>query len=568
MGCLLQALTRSKMMGLCSLAIVLTVAAVLKPILWDDEVYFQFAQHIAHHPLDPYGAQISIDGSQYNGFLVLAPPFILYWWGGAIAFFGNTISLTAIALFPFALAYTVSFYMLAGRGAPELASVLTVMATLSAWPLVTISYMQDFPVVALDLAALALFIEGSERRSRCCIVAAGVLAGLALETKYSAAAGVCVIVLWGLIARRFIDGLLAAAIALLLFCAVEAAIAAKYGHSHFLFHLFAGLPGSSGLRAEIIRLRTITYGFVQNSSSVSIGALLLLPVALGFRRKWIIVNTAFVILAFVLSALGLDRIFGNVLPGATPQDMPMVLTTSGLLGLAVLIYGVVLLVSHAQRQLLFGDQWAFFLAAWILIEVLIYFVTAPFPAARRMGEIAVPMLLLVGRLVKLRRSGATQPQFSDHGRFVNFSLVVTAFCGLTMLAISLVDGWNVVTTARVASSFMQADGRDVHRWQIASLALAHYLDADGVARIDRSSTTLQPGDLLAIDEIDPNFTATLQAEGLQAVAAVRGGINLGVSVSTAFYRAANPWVAGRDTRPEIIIFRADKAARIPADFER
>ena len=94
---------------LAALAAVLTASGIAKPILWDDEVYFQFAQHIVHHPFDPYGLSIWIGGRSSNGLNVLAPPFLLYWWAGAIAVFGNNVSLTAFALLPFAVAYTVGF---------------------------------------------------------------------------------------------------------------------------------------------------------------------------------------------------------------------------------------------------------------------------------------------------------------------------------------------------------------------------------------------------------------------------------------------------------------------------
>ena len=153
----------SRASWLFGLAIALTVAAMLKPILWDDEVYFQFARYIAQHPFDPYAARIWVNGHSLDGLYVLAPPVLLYWWAGAISLFGPSICVSAIAMFPFAAAYTISFYNLARRFAPELALPLTVMATISPWALVTTGYMLDFPAVALGLASLSLFVAGSDR---------------------------------------------------------------------------------------------------------------------------------------------------------------------------------------------------------------------------------------------------------------------------------------------------------------------------------------------------------------------------------------------------------------------
>src|SRR5262245_51892009 len=69
------------------LAAILTLAGVLKPVLWDDEVYLQFAEYIARHPLDPYGAPIRIGGLVVSGMNVLAPPILLYWWSAALRLF-------------------------------------------------------------------------------------------------------------------------------------------------------------------------------------------------------------------------------------------------------------------------------------------------------------------------------------------------------------------------------------------------------------------------------------------------------------------------------------------------
>gem|GEM_PF-5727703 len=551
---------RSLPLGLCGLAIVLTIAAVLKPILWDEEVYFQFARYIAQHPLDPYGASIWINGRNFDGFTVLAPPILLYWWAGAIALFESNVSLTAIALFPFALAYTASFHGLAQRLAPKLALALTVMATISAWPLVTISYMLDFPAATLELAALALFMAGSGPGRRHWVIAAGLLAGLAMETKYNAVTIVGAMLLWGLFDRRFFDALLAASVSVLLFCAVETLIRVEYGQSHFVIHIFSSAPVSNGFIREISRLRELFYGLIQNSGPLAIGILLLYPIARGKGRRFIAANIIFVVAAFALSAAGFDRILGYVIPGTTPDRMPMVLSASGLLGLAALIYGGCLIGGGSYRQILFNDRRVCFLLAWAILEVLVYFVMSPFPTARRMGEIIAATLLLVGRAVILR--GPCAPI----GRLVHVQVVINAICGLTMLAIALVDGWNVEATVRSAAAFMRTNAQGGEAWHMTSLGLAHYFDATGIARIDRDVTKLQPGDLLVVDFLDAERAEVLQASGLQPIATIRAGINLGVSVSTLFYRAANPWFAASDTRPAVVVLRANKPTGIPADF--
>jgi hypothetical protein len=540
------------------LAVALTLAAVLKPILWDDEVYFQFARHIVQHPLDPYGAKIWILGHTADGLYVLAPPVLLYWWAGALALLGSDVSLSAIGLFPFAAVYTIAFHRLARRFAPALALPATIMATISAWGLVTISYMLDFPAVALGLAAVALFIAGTTRNARHLVIAAGIVAGIALETKYSAAASVGIMLLWGLFTRRVIDAVIAAAAACLVFGAIETLIALRYGHSHFIIHVL-GAPPANGMIQEISRLRGLLYGVFQNSGPLAVAALLLAPIALGSRHKAAMANVVFVVVAFGLAAVGLDRVLGLVIPGTTPERMPMILTMSGLLGLALVVQGVQLFGVTSRRTAALNGRDGWFLLAWLAIETVVYFAMSPFPAARRLGGIAAVTLLLAARAVVSAELHAMRRPL------IGAAIAINAVSGLTMLAISLVDGRNVEATAAAAAQFMRINGSGAN-WQLSSLAFAHYFDASGIRRADVATTNLVPGDLLATDALDPERITALETAGLQPLATIRAGINLGVSVSTAFYRAQNPWFAAPDARPSVVVFRATKATAVPPPF--
>jgi hypothetical protein len=267
----------------------------------------------------------------------------------------------------------------------------------------------------------------------------------------------------------------------------------------------------------------------------------------------------FVVAAIGLAAIGLDRVLGYVIPGATPERMPMMLTMSGLLGVALVLQGGRMMAVPARRKVLFGGGDAWFLPAWLAIETAVYFAMSPFPAARRMGAIVAVTLLLVGRAVVSAGPQAARPAV------VHVAVAVNAICGLTMLTIGLVDGRNVEATADAAAAFMRANP-GAENWQLTTLAFAHYLDATGIRRVDLAATTLQPGDLLATDAFDPDRMKVLEGAGLQPLATIRAGLNLGVSVSTTFYRAQDPWFAASDTRPALVVLRATKATLVPAPY--
>ncbi len=540
---------------LIALAVVLTAAAALKPILWDDEVYFQFARHIAQHPFDPYGARIWVYGRSLDGLFVLAPPVLLYWWAGAMAAFGRELSLTAMALFPFAAAYAFAFDSLARRFAPAISLPLTAMAATSAWALVTIGYMLDLPAVALGLTALALFIAASARQSRGLVVLAGLVAGFAMQTKYNAAAALGAMLIWSIFARRVVDGVLAGLTAAFVFCAIEFLIFAKYGHSHFLIHVLSAPSSTDGFARGASRLRQLSYGYVQNVTPAMIGASMLVPTIMGFRGRAAAAAAACMVLLFALAAGGFDRVLGHSIPGMTPEKMPSVLTLSGLLGLGTMACGAVFLFSSRGRALR-KDRGASFLLSWLAVEALVYFVMSPFPAARRMGEILAASALFAGRAAVLLEDKRTK-------RVVWAVAAISALCGATMLGIGLVDGNNVERTAREAAAFVRARAEGREAKHLGTLAFAHYLDAEGIARADFDGAILAPGDLLVADMDERTRIAVLEAAGLEVIATIRSGLNLGVSVSTNFFRAGNPWSAGAETRPALLVFRAGRITGIP-----
>lgn len=545
---------------LVGLALILTAAAALKPILWDDEVYFQFARHIVQHPLDPYGARIWVYGRTLDGLFVLAPPVLLYWWAGAMAVFGRELSLTALALFPFVAAYAFAFDSLARRFAPAISAPLTVMAATSAWPLVTVSYMLDVPAMALGLSALALFIAATARQSRGLIIMAGLFAGLAVQTKYNAAAAVAAMLIWSVFERRLADGVLAGFIAALVFCVIELLILAKYGHSHFVIHLLSAPPSTDSIARTVSRLRQLSYGYVQNVTPAMIGASMLVPFVLFRSGRWAAVSAACMIVLFALAALGFDRVLGRYIPGATPVKMPSFLTLSGLLGLGSIGYGAAFVFSSRGRTVC-KDTGASFLLSWFAANVLVYVVMSPFPAARRMGEILAASALFVGRAGVLFEERRIR-------RAVWAVTAVSAMCGVTMLGICLVDGKNVERTAREAAVFVRASAAGHEAKHLGTLAFAHYLDAEGIARVDVENTIFKPGDLLVAEVNEREQIASIEAAGLEVIATIRSGVNLGVSVSTSFFRAGNPWSAGPDTRPAMLVFRARRATGIPLAFTR
>jgi hypothetical protein len=312
--------------------------------------------------------------------------------------------------------------------------------------------------------------------------------------------------------------------------------------------------GSSILR-EISRLRTLAYALAENDGPTAIGVLLIAPITLGASRRIVIVNSCVVIVAFGLGAVGLDPILGYLPVGITPASLPTLLNLSGILGLLLLIQGLRLTKRWFRPA---PSQWnrdEIFLLAWATVAILVYFAMSPFPAARRMGEIIAASTLIFGRGAASKLAGRSKLP-------IWWATAFSAAAGSVMLSIALVDASNVATTARSAIIAMREDASPAKRWQLSSLASDRYFTAAGVQRFEYGISVLNAGDLLAVE---PSLDGIeFDAEGLEQVAVIREGVNLGVRVSTDFFRSQRPWISLSDTRPRVNIFRATKSMTIPS----
>jgi len=104
--------------ALVGLALAVTLLNAAKPLTVDDSVYYLFAEHIAEHPVDPYGFR-AWGVQEANS--ILAPPVFLYWWAAAVRLFGSEPVYWKLWALPFNLLFVVALYALGRRFARGLA---------------------------------------------------------------------------------------------------------------------------------------------------------------------------------------------------------------------------------------------------------------------------------------------------------------------------------------------------------------------------------------------------------------------------------------------------------------
>src|SRR5262245_54966731 len=191
-----------------ALAALATAVNAAKPVAVDDQSYVVLAEQVSRHPADRYGCTQFVYDRPQPANEVLAPLGLPYWLGLGVALFGNDPVRLKLWLFPVLLLLTLSLSALLRRFARGLEAPLLPMAVLSPTVLPGINLMLDVPAVALTVTAVALFLRATDRNSPSLAAAAGAVAALAMQTKYTGFVAVPVLVGGGFVYRRPLLGLL------------------------------------------------------------------------------------------------------------------------------------------------------------------------------------------------------------------------------------------------------------------------------------------------------------------------------------------------------------------------
>jgi hypothetical protein len=203
-----------------------------------------------------------------------------------------------------------------------------------------------------------------------------VMAGIAMQTKYTAFVVPALIFIYGLQHRRVLLACFPGAIAATLFIAWESFMHWRYGISHFMYHLGWGdiLKGYQPKSVLVEAIVTLIGGLTPAIA-------LLGAAALGLST-------------FVLVLIGVVAVGGVVLLQAYDA------ATSIFFVFGIAAWIVTLLVATQLKRR--GNRDDIFLLLWLTSEVIAYLAISPFAASRRAMGIVLVMALLASRLASLR----------------------------------------------------------------------------------------------------------------------------------------------------------------------
>ncbi len=392
------------------LAALATFLNAFKPLHIDDAAYYAYARQFASSPLDPYGFTVFWYQHPEPANDVLAPPVLPLWWSLVLRLTDEPV-LWKLWLFPFCLCLAWALHALARRFAGRLALPLTALTVLSPAFLPSLNLMLDVPAQALSLAALALFLDAADRSSLFRAALAGLVAGVAMQTKYTGFLAPAAMFLYALTHRRLRLWLPAIAGALAVFAAWEGFLAWRYGQSHFLYHL-------SESDDSLLERGYLAPLLLSLPGTVASAVLVLGVAALRPRTVPVLAVAAITLLGYVALACVDLRFRGEVAASrplfgesaTTIWDFTLAEVLFGAYGMALwIVVGAAawrlcrlnrLFLSckrpKASQRIARPDDW--FLVLWLGLEVAGFFALSPFPAVRRVLGLIIVMVLLTGRL--------------------------------------------------------------------------------------------------------------------------------------------------------------------------
>jgi hypothetical protein len=451
--------------SLLLLALLYTALNCVKPLIIDDAAYWYDAEQISRKPLDPYGFAILWYNAPQNANSLLAPAVLPYFIAPAVRLFGDHPMLVKLWLLPMALLFVWALYDLFRRFARGLEVPLTWMTVLSPAFLPSFNLMLDVPALALSLAAIAVFLRSLDRNSIPLATLAGLLGGLAMQTKYTALLAPAVMLVAAVVWRKPALWLPAVIVVAQVFVSWELLTALLYGQSHFLLALRDSGPPDLDLWTRLSVKARLILPLLGNVGGVAPAVFLLALAGMGVSGRWLLViGAAMAAVYAVIACTTIDLAKGIWLEY-------VLFIVLGFFGVVVLLVGVTW--TWMQGLGPGGAKTIAFLVVWLLLETLAYYPLTPFPAVRRVMGIVMAGTFLAAHLAA--RTCTQEPARRKVRWIAAFGVVL----GLGIYSVDLVEAWTQKLAAEHAAGVARSLGTG-QVWFVGHWGFQHYGEAAGM----------------------------------------------------------------------------------------
>ncbi|MGB3967122.1 MAG: glycosyltransferase family 39 protein, partial [Planctomycetota bacterium] len=382
-------------------ALVMNALNLFEPLTVDDVCHRYYAAQVARDPLHPFEFELEWHQKPVPAWDVMVAPVTSYWWAPAVAAFGDSPVAWKAWFLPFQWLLCWSLLRLLRRHLRRHAAALTAAIVLGPAVLPGANLMLEVPLLALGFASLLALERACERRAAGFAALAGLLLGLALQTKYSAMGFFAPLLLLAALRRSWRELALAVAMALAVALAIEGLLALSHGGGSYFWR-----------QLELTQRRhwsALVRGMVMHVGVLGLPAALLVLVGLRAPAltRWLLLLVH--VLGYTLVALVPDS-DERSLQDAAPDSLAylaMALATWGTLGYALAGMLRTAVLRWRDGTLSRSVAARAFLVAWVAAELATSFVVSPFPAARRSLLVVVALTVAAGWLA-VRRAGAAK----------------------------------------------------------------------------------------------------------------------------------------------------------------
>jgi len=334
--------------------------------------------------------------------------------------------------------------------------------------------MLDMPTLTLTLASLVLFMGACDGRRPAWVIGSGLVAGLAMQTKYTGAIAPAVVLAYAAVYGRMGLGLIAATLAATAFSLWECVLFLLYGHSQFIWSLKYSFPDPW---SKLV----LAKGLLMTVGGTSVCAALIAMVGLSLPRGLILLSIGLVLVGYALIAFA-----------------PVERVVFASFGIAV---GVGTLTAF-WRLLRFQDghvwktrEWGskreeIFLVLWLVLEIAGYFFISPFCAVRRILGVVMVITLIVGRLASMSRR---TPEKVNVTRAV---VVLGTVLGLAYSFLDILEAHAAKSAALDAERWIREHDANARIWYAGHWGFAYYADHAGMQPVVPDNSLLRRGDWL------------------------------------------------------------------------
>ncbi|HEX5050577.1 MAG TPA: hypothetical protein VFZ65_02285 [Planctomycetota bacterium] len=525
-------------------ALVMNLVNLFEPLTVDDVCHQYYAAQVAKDPLHPFEFEVPWHQRPQPAWNVMVAPVNSYYWAPAIAWFGDSPTAWHLWYLPVHWLFCYSLLTLLRRFVREHAAPLMAAIALGPSVLPGVNLMLEVPMLALGLSGLAVLLQAFDRRSLRLAAAAGLLQGLALQTKYSAMGLFGLWFLGGLLQRRPREFLVACAVAGAVALGIEGLVALSHegGGSYFLRQL------------ELTQYRDWSHlvrGMFMQVGGLGVPAALLALYALRAPR-WVLGGAGLLYLvAFAVVAIvpnDDDRGLGDLALDSVAY-LFLSLTTWG--AIAALLWRVgraPLARLWRTRRLTPAGRTRLFFCGWAIAQIAASFVVSPFPAARRAMVVVIAMTFSAGWVAARTRR---------HGPGVVWICALSVALGLFYEGVDHLEGRACVACARDAAAWAKATDATAKVWFTGGWSFEFYAPRAGMLPLHAGRVAVKRGDFVVVGSIDGSETSWFEpTDKLEEVYEVKHGDCVPYSLLFHYYSGLRPLDSQSGPRYFATIYRA------------